>query len=224
MAKDKTGKKSDKKSEKKVSMAEKADITSGYYDLHSEAVDSLINANEENSPEVSEEEIAKYTGRKFKFKGSSFVKAVLIKWWFAGCVCFLFLWGLGLYITDMLDQLFIMGLAGGVFTDLLVNNTLRFIEEKKGANDKYMMFPGKKYRYFLFNIIYSFVILFFVMTVYAMVNMSAAKLSGNKNMLALGVEPVIYGALYTAFDMLFIKMKNVLSGIVKDAREQALKP
>ncbi len=216
MAKNKTG----KKSEKKVSMAEKADISSGYYDLHSEAVDDLVNANEENSPEVSEEEIAKYTGRKLRFKGSALVKAVLIKWWFAGCVCFLFLWGLGLYITDMLDQLFIMGLAGGVFTDLLVNNTLRFIEETKGANDKYMMFPGKRYRNFIFNILYSFVILFFVMTVYAAVNMSAVKLSGNKDMLALGVEPVIYGALYTAFDMLFIKMKYVFKGIVRDARSQ----
>jgi hypothetical protein len=199
---------------------DKADLSSGYYDLHSEAIDDLVNATEENSPEVSEEEIAKYTGRKVKFKGSPLLKAILIKWWFAGCVCFLFLWGLGLYITDMLDQLFVLGLAGGVFTDLLVNNVLRFIESSKGANDKYMMFPDKRYRNFIFNIIYSFLILFFILTVYAAVNAAAAGVSGASDMLALGVEPIIYGALYTLFDMLFIKMKHVFIGIVKDAREQ----
>ncbi len=197
---------------------DKSEVPSDYYDLHKEAIDDLVNATEENSPEVSEEEIAKYTGKKLKFKAGPLVKALLVKWWFAGCVCFLFLWGLGLYITDMLDQLFILGLAGGVFTDLLVNNVLRFIEGTKGANDKYMMFPDKRYRNFLFNIIYSFVILFFVMTVYAAVNAAYAGISGAPDMLALGVEPILYGALYTLFDMLFIKMKHVFASILKDAR------
>ena len=211
---------SKKKTTKGKEIKEKGEVSADYYDLHSGAIDDLVNATEENSPEVSEEEIAKFTGKKVKFKGTPLIKAILIKWWFAGCVCFLFLWGLGLYITDMLDQLFILGLAGGVFTDLLVNNVLRFIESSKGANDKYMMFPDKRYRNFIFNIIYSFVILFFVMTVYAAVNAAAAGISGAPDMLALGVEPVLYGALYTLFDMLLIKMKNVFSGIVKDAREK----
>ena len=211
---------SKKKTKKGKEIKEKGEVSADYYDLHSGAIDDLVNATEENSPEVSEEEIAKFTGKKVKFKGTPLIKAILIKWWFAGCVCFLFLWGLGLYITDMLDQLFILGLAGGVFTDLLVNNVLRFIESSKGANDKYMMFPDKRYRNFIFNIIYSFVILFFVMTVYAAVNAAAAGISGAPDMLALGVEPVLYGALYTLFDMLLIKMKNVFSGIVKDAREK----
>ena len=211
---------SKKKTKKGKEIKEKGEVSADYYDLHSGAIDDLVNATEENSPEVSEEEIAKFTGKKVKFKGTPLIKAILIKWWFAGCVCFLFLWGLGLYITDMLDQLFILGLAGGVFTDLLVNNVLRFIESSKGANDKYMMFPDKRYRNFIFNIIYSFVILFFVMTVYAAVNAAAAGISRAPDMLALGVEPVLYGALYTLFDMLLIKMKNVFSGIVKDAREK----
>ena len=199
---------------------DKTEVQTDYYDLHREAIDDLVNATEENSPEVSEEEIAKYTGKKLKFRGGPLIKAILIKWWFAGCVCFLFLWGLGLYIHDMLDQLFILGLAGGVFTDLLVNNVLRFTESTRGANDKYMMFPSKRYRNFIFNIIYSFVILFFVVTVYAAVN-AAAGISGATDMLALGVEPVLYGALYTLFDMLFIKMKNVFAGILNDAKEKA---
>jgi len=133
---------SKKKTDTGNKKVDRTDVQSDYYDLHSQAIDELVNATEENSPEVSEEEISKYTGKKLKFRGGPLVKAILIKWWFAGCVCFLFLWGLGLYVHDMLDQLFILGIAGGVFTDLLVNNVLRFIESSSGANDKYMMFPA----------------------------------------------------------------------------------
>jgi len=42
---------------------DKSEVPSDYYDLHKEAIDDLVNATEENSPEVSEEEIAKYTGK-----------------------------------------------------------------------------------------------------------------------------------------------------------------
>ena len=195
-----------------------------YYDLHSDAINDLVNATAENSPEVSPEEIEKYTGKKVKVRIRPVFRAVLIKWWFAGLTCFLFLWGLGLYITDMLDQLFVLGLAGGVFTDLLTNNFLRFVEISKGDNDKYMMFPEKRYRNFVFNIIYSFVILFFVVTVYAAVNVSVVKVSGATDMIALGVEPIIFGALYMAFDMLFIKMKHVCVRIIKEARDKAKTP
>ena len=46
-------------------------------------------------------------------------------------------------------------------------------------------------------------------------------MTGKADMLALGVEPVLYGALYTLFDMLFIKMKNVFAGILNDAKDKA---
>jgi hypothetical protein len=195
-----------------------------FYDLHSEAINDLVNATAENSPEVSPEEIEKYTGKKVKVKIRPVFRAILIKWWFAGLTCFLFLWGLGLYITDMLDQLFVLGLAGGVFTDLLTNNFLRFVEISKGDNDKYMMFPAKRYRNFVFNILYSFLILFFVVTVYAAVNVAFLEASGKTDMIALGVEPILFGALYTAFDMLFIKMKHVFAQIVNEAREKVKTP
>jgi hypothetical protein len=43
-------------------------------------------------------------------------------------------------------------------------------------------------------------------------------------MIALGVEPILFGALYTAFDMLFIKMKHVFAQIVNEAREKVKTP
>ena len=97
-----------------------------YYKLHSGAVNDLVTANEENSPVVSEAELRKYrSGSKIKL--SETVKALLVKFWFNGSVCFFFFLGLGNYLRDLLDQLFVLGLAMGIITDILVNNVLRFI-------------------------------------------------------------------------------------------------
>ena len=61
--------------------------TSEYCKLHTDAVDDLVNADEDNSPEVSEEELNKYrSGPKFRIP--DWLKALLIKAWFAGSVCF----------------------------------------------------------------------------------------------------------------------------------------
>ena len=56
-----------------------------YYKLHSEAVQDLVTANEENSPVVPESELRKYrSGGKFKL--SETVKALLVKYWFNGSI------------------------------------------------------------------------------------------------------------------------------------------
>ena len=116
--------------------------TSEYYRLHSKAVNDLINANEENSPAVSEEELRKYRSGS-KLRVSDWVKAVFIKFWFSGSVCFFIFWGLGTYVQAKLDMMLIMAIALGVVTDLLENNLYRFYAPTVGANDRWMMFPKK---------------------------------------------------------------------------------
>ena len=77
------------KSKDKKQTIEERKTAADYYKLHSEAVNDLATANEENSPEVSEEELRKYrSGGKFKL--SETVKALLVKYWFNGAVCFFF--------------------------------------------------------------------------------------------------------------------------------------
>ena len=84
--------------------AEERKTAQDYYKLHSGAVNDLVTANEENSPVVSEAELRKYrSGPKFKL--SETIKALLVKYWFNGSVCFFFFLGLGNYLRDILDQL-----------------------------------------------------------------------------------------------------------------------
>ena len=206
-------------SKKKQSGAERDPYksTAEYYDLKSDAVDRLVDATPENSPEVSEEEINKYRGKKKK-KIPSWLKVMFLKFWFSGAVCFFFFWGLGTYVADMLDMLFIIGFAMGVITDLLTNNILRYFEPEAGAFSKYMMFPQKKFWTLFLNILYAFVILACVVTSYQFVKTLIVTVTeAPEGTVPLGVEPILFGLFYLAFDMLFLFMKNTVIKIFRDA-------
>lgn len=195
--------------------AEERKPAEDYYKLHSQAVKDLATANEENSPVVSKEELAKYrSGSKFRI--SDPVKALFLKFWFNGSVYFFFFMGLGNYFRDLLDQLFILGFALGVFTDILVNNILRFIASSEGANDRWMMIPQKRLSSLFLNILYAYVVLFFVFMAYNVIN--SVLQSGGHTL--LGVEPILFGLFYLGFDLLFIKMKQLFIRIVNDARKK----
>ena len=183
-----------------------------YYKLKTKAVKDLIEANEDNSPPVSKEELRKYTGRKLKL--ADWAKLLIIKWWFPGAVCFFFLWGLGGYMADLLDTLFVTGLALGVVTDMLTNNALRFFEKKKGEADYWIMVTKQGYVSFPLNILYAFVVLFCVFVFYTSVNTALASITGNTDKVFLGVEPILFGLIYLGFDLLLIKLKHIISGLI----------
>ena len=186
-----------------------------YYKLHSDAVNDLVSANEENSPVVSEAELRKYrSGSKIKL--SETVKSLLVKYWFNGAVCFFFFLGLGNYLRDLLDQLFVLGLAMGIFTDILVNNVLRFIAKPEGANDRWMMVPKKQLSSLFVNIAYAYVVLFFVYMFYNLVNTVLQSFGGS----VLSVEPLLFGLFYLGFDLLFIAMKKLMIRIIDDAKKK----
>ena len=72
------------------------------YSIKSKAVDDLVNATVENTPKYSEEELKKYRA-KSKINISPTFKALFVKFWFSGVVCYFFIWGLGMYIPSTLD-------------------------------------------------------------------------------------------------------------------------
>ena len=200
---------------------EESRAAADYYKLHARAVNDLINANEENSPQVSEEELRKYrSGPKLRL--ADWLKAILIKMWFAGSVCFFIFWGLSAYIPATLDLLLVFAIALGVVTDILTNNILRYYAKAKGANDRWMMFPKKAYYTFFLNILYAAVLLGCVATFYNLLNGAIVSLTGAAGV-PLGVGPILFGVFYTGFDLLFIRMKLLLRLIVSDARESAKK-
>ncbi|MBQ9197441.1 MAG: hypothetical protein IJ157_09430 [Clostridia bacterium] len=192
--------------------------TSDYYKLNLKAIDDLVTADTSNSPKVSEAELRKYrSGSRIRL--SDAVKVILIKAWFGGMVCFFFFWGLGIYVKDQLDQLLILGLALGFVTDLITNNVFRFIAKTPGANDRWMMFPQRKFITLPLNILYGFLILFCVVSTYSAINRALIALTGAKDTLPLGVGPILFGVFCMGWDMLFLAFKRMAKRMLNDARQ-----
>ena len=211
-------------SRRKKDEPQKPEITrqADYYKLKTKAVEDLVTADESNSPEVSEEELRYYrSGPKFKI--ADWAKLLFIKAWFPGAVCFFFMWGLGGMMADQLDLMFVTGIALGVVTEMLTNNVLRFMEKTPGGNDRWMMFPQKKYITFPLNILYAFVLLFLVYTLYNAINLVIITITGATDTVPLGVGPILFGVFCMGFDMILIQGKHLISDIIRDAKKSTRK-
>ena len=192
-----------------------------YYRLNTRAVEELVTANEENSPPVSREELRKYSSRG-RLRLAEWVKLLLIKWWFAAAVCFFFLWGLGTAVPNLLDLMVITAVALGFVTDLLTNNALRFVTKTKGGADRWMMHPRKGYVSLPLNVLHSCAVMFLVYTAYNAMNRAWIAMNGlAADAVPLGVEPIGFGLLCLAADLLLIGMKHGLERIVADAKKNA---
>ena len=186
---------------------EKGKSTADYYKLNTKAIEELVSANKENSPAVSPKELKRY-GAKKHLTLSQWLKALLIKIWLSGAVCYFFLWGLGSYIRSSLDLWLVTAAALGFVTDLVTNNILRLAEKDEGASVRYMMLPQKKKFYTLpLNVLYACVLMALDITTYAL--------------LRLDVEPVLFGVITTLWDLALIEAKHLIKRIVADAREKA---
>lgn len=196
----------------------KQNSTENYYDLKTDAVNRLVNADKLPRPTVNTDPGKEYRSKNFLAKIPSWVKALFIKFWFNGAVCFFIFWGLGMLIPNILDMLIVFGVVLGLVTDIFVNNIFRFIENYPGQNKKWMLIP-KKANWTIFpNVVYSIVVLFCVFYLYNFINFVIIDQMGGEVM--FGVEPIAFGLLYLAVDMFFISIKNMIVSIVGDAMEQ----
>ena len=196
---------------------------SDYYSLNTKAVEDLVSADITNSPKVSEAELRRYrSGPKIRL--ADWMKAVLLKWWFAGAVCFFFLWGLGTVVPNRENQLIIVGLALGALTDLFTNNIFRFYARTPGENDWWMMFPRNSFSTLPLNIVYGYVILFLVVLTYNAVNAFLIAATGVQDKIPLGVGPILFGLFCTGWDLLLLAAKRMLMRIVRDAKRRAAGP
>ncbi len=190
------------------------------YHLNSDAVEELVNADTGETPQYSQEELNKYRSRRGIHIPQT-VKILFIKAWFGGAVCYFILWGLGTYVSNTIDMLFILGMSLGMVTDLLTNNILRFIETTEGENDKWLLVSHKGMVGFGLNLFFSMVIVIAVFFTYDAINRFVFTITSDPDNLFLGVEPVFYGLFCMGYDLLFIGMKNLFKSIVHDAMESA---
>lgn len=191
-----------------------------YYQLNTRAIEDLVTADESNSPKVSEEELRKYrSGPKIRLRDG--VKAALIKWWFAGAVCFFFFWGLGIMIPSLENQMIVLGIGLGLVTDLLVNNIFRYYAKTPGANDRWIMVRHKGVAGMAMNLLYAFILLGLVVITYDIINRIAVGITGTSDTVPVGVEPILFGLLTMGWDLLLLQARKWIRQIVDDAKKQA---
>lgn len=142
------------------------------------------------------------------------IKAIFIKFWFAGAVCFFIMMGIG---WKDLDAIVLMGVVLGVVVDVLVNPCFRYMESEKHEYNPYIMlpFPFKAFWTFFVNIIYYILVLFCVNYCYLGLNTLCNIISGTELIYYVGVEPLLFGAFATIVDMVFIGIKDLIVFLVK---------
>lgn len=186
------------------------------YPNDSSAVDRLLNADKKDYSQSTLKDPAKQYRSGVLDNIPSPVKALLIKAWFYGAICFFIFWGLN--IVNSLDILVIMSIVLGLATDILINNILKFIEIVPKENHKWMMFPQKKYWTLPANILYAMLVFYCVRELYILIN-----IIGQSFNVYIGVEPILFAIFYLGFDLLFIGMKNLMKKIIKDAEDKVNK-
>lgn len=216
-----------------------------YYDLKVDKVDELVEAlkngesddaepisynieeciGKEAASQGTKDEYKKKSGKEFNpykldklSRVPTWIKAIFIKWWFAGCVYYLIGMGLGSIIVNNENRMLLTGVTLGIVVDVLVNPALRYFQSSEKEFDNYIMFPFpfKKYWTFLTNILYYIVVAIGVLYLYVGLNLIIDAIrggvSGNIN---VGVEPLLYGTFCVIVDMAFIGIKDLIVFLVK---------
>jgi hypothetical protein len=146
----------------------------------------------------------------------TWIKAVFVKFWAAGAVCFFITWGLQSYLNNNENLVLLMGVVMGVVTDCLVNTAFIHFQSDAREYDNYMLFPFpfKVFWTFFANIVYSIGIMFVVSYIYQFINEAFD--------VVFGVEPLLFGVFYTAIDMVFIGIKDLIVYLVRRAKKKKL--
>ncbi len=151
------------------------------------------------------------------------VKAIFIKWWFAGCVFYLVGMGLGALDTaNQFDLILVLGIVHGIVNDILINNIFRFMRTDKSIYDPYMMFPQKKFYTFFCNILYYLVISAGVAYIYNTINIFAQhKGFVEEGMVWLKSEPILYGVFFFLLDGACLLVKALVKKKIKKAPDKS---
>ncbi len=153
-------------------------------------------------------------------KWPGWLKTLLLKWWAAGALLFFIGWGLPIGLSSMYLAL-LLGVVGGVFTDLIGNNILR-VAVRNNESEPYMMWPQGGAGGLVLNVLHSVLIAYLIMLTYTAVNVILIGLLGlEATAVPLGVEPILFGLLYLGFDMLLILIKRRVQALA--AEEKAKK-
>lgn len=220
-------------SNKKASRVDKENPVN-YYDLKTDAVEDLVSALNEDVVEETPSVHKKYVREKEEGQPDPYkldklamiptwIKALFVKFWVAGAICYFFIWGLGIQVNSPLDQVFLTGIATGVIVDLFVNTAFLYFESDKKEYHPYILVPvpAKKIWSLLINIPIAILEIYLIMLFYSTVNIIIKDIKNlPEGTTTLNVEPILFGLLFVLVDMIILSIKNVSIRVYKKLKNK----
>lgn len=118
-------------------------------------------------------------------------------------------WGITISIADALDIAVLLGIASGVFTDLIVNSIIELFEREKGECDWLIMWRRNKLSSLFLNILHGILVSLLVAYSYQFANVAAIAAMGlDPTKIVFPVEPIFFGIIYLGYDLLIITIKR----------------
>ena len=158
--------------------------------------------------EISMDDLHAYKQQGFIARLPDWVKAIFIKYWFYGAICFFAL--MGTWLIGENAAIFAGVLAGGVF-DLVVYNILIMMESDENESRHFIMYKSKKIWSVFINMCYE-VVVFFLAMLFCSTIVNTYKDPVNNWFLQ---EPFSQGLVLLVFDAVFITIKGLLVLLVK---------
>lgn len=154
------------------------------------------------------QEIKKYD-KGFLNKVPYSIKAILIKYWFYGAVCFFSL--MGFIGISGENAALVGGLIAGALFDIACYNILEMMDHDNNKARYYMMYKSKKIYSIFINVVYQVAVFLIAMVIISSI-VSTYKDPVNNWFLQ---EPLSIALVLTAIDAIFLLIKNLLVKLLK---------
>ena len=154
------------------------------------------------------QEIKKYD-KGFLNKVPYSIKAILIKYWFYGAVCFFSL--MGFIGISGENAALVGGLIAGALFDIACYNILEMMDNDNNKARYYMMYKSKKIYSVFINVVYQVAVFLIAMVIISSI-VSTYKDPVNNWFLQ---EPLSIALVLTAIDAIFLLIKNLLVKLFK---------
>lgn len=158
--------------------------------------------------EISMDNMDAYKQQGFIARLPYWVKAIFIKYWFYGAICFFSLMGSGLIGENA--ALFAGVLAGCLF-DIVVYNILKMMDSDENESRHYIMYKSKKFYSLLINIVFQVLVFFLAMLFCS----SIVNLYDNPENNWFLQEPFSIGLVLFIIDGIFITIKGLIVLLIK---------
>ena len=165
---------------------------------------------------VDEEEISMDNMNAYKQQGfiarlPYWIKAIFIKYWFFGSICFFSLMGTGLIGENA--ALF-AGVLSGCLFEFVVYNILIMMDSDENESRHYIFFKSKKFYSLLINIVYQVVVFFLAMLICSSIVNLYDKPEANWFL----QEPFSIGLVLFIIDGIFITIKGLIILLIKKVK------